>query len=60
MLQKAGFKVDDGERAIDSRRWKAWAVDHERLREFMHVEASHSWDEVENACQVVFGVRASQ
>lgn len=56
MLQKAGFKVDSGERAIDSRRWKAWRVDHGRLREFLHVEGSHSWEEIAIACKSVFAV----
>lgn len=55
MLSKAGFKRDDGERAVDSRKWKAWAVNHGRLREFLHVEGSHSWEEIEGACERVFG-----
>lgn len=54
MLTKAGFKVDPTERASDSR-WGAWALQHERLREFMHAEGSHTWREIEVAVERVFG-----
>ncbi len=55
MLAKAGFKLDPTERAVNSRKWRAWAVAHGRLKEFLHVEGSHSWDEIEAACECVFG-----
>ncbi|MDP6423647.1 MAG: hypothetical protein QGG14_02840 [Planctomycetota bacterium] len=59
MLQKAGFKADGGERAIDSRKWKAWKLEHERLREFLHAEGSYDWSDVASACETVFGRRPS-
>ena len=57
LLAKAGFKLDRTERAIDSRKWRAWAVNHDRLREFLVVEGSHDWDEIRSACERVFGVK---
>lgn len=54
MLTKAGFKIDPKERACDSRQWGAWALRHERLREFLHAEGSHTWSEIEAAVERVF------
>jgi len=59
LLRKAGIKLDALERACDSKTWKAWAVSHERLREYLRVEGSHSWAEVQSACESVFGVSIS-
>jgi hypothetical protein len=55
MLQKAGFKADAAERAVNSRQWKAWTVEHARLREFLHVDGSREWSEIRAACVRVFG-----
>ena len=55
ILQKAGLKQEANERACDSRKWQAWAVNHERLREYLHVEGAHTWSEIERACEMVFG-----
>jgi hypothetical protein len=55
MLQKAGFKLSPNERAIDCYKWRAWAVEHGRLKEFLHVEGSHSWSDIRAACLRIFG-----
>ena len=54
LLKKAGFKINPNERAYNSRQWRAWALQHERLREFLHVEESHTWSEIEDAVERVF------
>ncbi len=53
-LKKAGFKINPNERPCDSRKWGAWKLRHERLREFLHVEGSHTWSEIEAAVERVF------
>lgn len=55
MLQKAGFKSESLERATDSRRWRAWRVNHKRLREYLHVASEHTWEDIADACKKVFG-----
>ena len=54
MLSKAGLKSDPAERAVNSRTWKAWRVNHDTLRQFLHVEGSHEWDEIDKACGKVW------
>lgn len=55
ILQKAGFKAYYHERATDSRKWKAWLIRHDRLREFLHVVSDYTWNELKVACSKVFG-----
>ncbi len=57
MMRKAGLKLDPTARACDSRKWQAWRVDHELLREFIHVDGTHEWHEIEAACEKVWSRR---
>lgn len=54
MLQKAGLKSDPKARASHSRQWKAWGVNHDTLRQFLHVEGTHDWSEIEQACETIW------
>ena len=59
MMQKAGLKLTPTERACDSRKWQAWVVNHDRMREYLQAEGTHTWNEIERACEDVFGVSIS-
>ncbi len=60
MLQKAGLKLHAAERPCDSRKWAAWAVNHVRLREYLQAEGTHTWAEIEHACEIVWNRRVGQ
>ncbi len=53
-LKKAGFKLVANERACDSRTWKAWQVNHDRLKEYVESEGIYNWDEIKIACDKIW------
>ncbi len=58
MFEKAGLKLHKSERATNSRRFKAWRLNHDRFKEFLVVN-DYNWHEVVEACRLVFGVPPS-
>ena len=54
-LTKAGFKVDDLERA-NNNQFGGWAARVEIVKSFVDVDGTYSWENVNEACKKVFGL----